>query len=142
MANTIDLEVITPSKTFYKGPVNIVICNTAAGEEGFMANHAWACKILVPGKLWIKEQAGGDFRCAVISGGFVDVKDTIHLFADSAEWVEDIDLERAEAAKERAEAVLKNPDGAATPDELNKAEIHLARAKARIKGAKDGAVRK
>ena len=142
MAKTIDLEVITPSETFYSGPVNIVIVNTATGEEGFMANHAWACKILAPGKLWIKEQEGGEFRCAVVSGGFVDVKDTIHLFADSAEWLEDIDLERAEAAKERAEKTLRNEDHTATPYELNKAEIHLARAKARIKAVHDGPNRK
>ncbi len=142
MAKTIDLEVITPSGTFYKGAVNIVICNTALGEEGFMANHAWACKILVPGKLWIKEQEGGEFRCAVISGGFVDVKETVHLFADSAEWLEEIDLEGAEAAKEAAEKILKNEDKTRTSAELNRAEKDLAIAKARIKAAKDGGKRK
>ena len=46
MAKSVLLEVITPSKLFYKGEVEIIMVRTASGEEGFMAGHTWACKLL------------------------------------------------------------------------------------------------
>ena len=52
MAKSFKLEVITPSKLFYKGDVEIVIVRTLEGEEGFMADHSWACKLLDVGELW------------------------------------------------------------------------------------------
>ena len=46
MANSVRLEVITPSKLFYRGEVELVIVTTLDGDEGFMAGHVWACKLL------------------------------------------------------------------------------------------------
>lgn len=55
MAKSVQLEVITPSKLFYKGEVG-VITRTLQGDEGFMADHAkWACKLLDTGELWFRE---------------------------------------------------------------------------------------
>ena len=86
MAKSILLEVITPSKLFYKGEVELVICRTLTGDEGFMANHSWACKLLDVGELWIQEAGAKDFRVAAIAGGYVDVKDYIVIYTDAAEW--------------------------------------------------------
>ena len=85
MAKTINLEIITPEKLFYKGEAEMVIVSTREGKEGFMANHAWACKLLAPGEVQIKED-GGAFRVGKLSGGYIDVKEKTVIFADTAEW--------------------------------------------------------
>ena len=96
MANSVKLEVITPSKLFYSGEVELVIVTTLTGDEGFMANHSWATKLLDVGELWIQEKGKtyDEFKVAAVSGGFIDVKESIVIFTDAAEWSEDIDMER------------------------------------------------
>ena len=120
MANSIRLEIITPERLFYDGDVELVIVRTLNGDEGFMANHAWACKLLSTGELWIQEKGSKEFKIAAISGGYIDVQKTIVIFTDSAEWPEEIDENRAIKAKERAETSLQ----ATLHDDL---EIRLAK---------------
>ena len=50
MAKTIKLEIITPSRLFYRGDIEMIIVPTLYGEEGFMANHSWATKLLDVGE--------------------------------------------------------------------------------------------
>ena len=107
MAKSVQLEVITPSKLFYKGNVELVIVRTLLGDEGFMANHAWATKLLVAGELWIQEAGSKDFKIAALAGGYVDVRQNIVIYTDAAEWPEQIDVKRAEEEKAKAEAWLK-----------------------------------
>ena len=52
--NSFRLEVMTPSKLFYRGEVDMVIVTTKDGDEGFMAGHVWACKLLEVSELWIQ----------------------------------------------------------------------------------------
>ena len=87
MANSVRLEVITPSKLFYRGEVELVIVTTLDGDEGFMAGHVWACKLLDVGELWIQEKGAGknEFRVAAVAGGFIDVKDSIVIYTDAVE---------------------------------------------------------
>jgi F-type H+-transporting ATPase subunit epsilon len=135
MANSIKLEVITPERLFYEGEIELVIARTLLGDEGFMANHSWACKLLATGELWIQEKGSRDFKVAAISGGYIDVQKTIVIFTDSAEWPEEIDAERAQRAKERAEDSL-----AAFPNkgiEIELAKIAIEKALTRI-NVKDG----
>lgn len=103
MAKPIKLEIITPSKLFYKGEVEIVMCKTSEGYEGFMANHTWACKLLQVGELCIQECGNGECKIAAISGGYIDVKDSIIVYTDAAEWSDEIDVERAKTLKAEAE---------------------------------------
>ncbi len=130
MANSIKLEVITPERLFYEGEVEMVIVRTLEGDEGFMANHAWACKLLATGELWIQEKGSKDFRVAAIAGGYIDVQNMIVIFTDSAEWPEEIDEERAKAAKERAESKLKIEPKDSMEIEL--ARLAIARALTRM----------
>lgn len=139
MANSIRLEVITPERLFYDGEIEMVIVRTLNGDEAFMANHAWACKLLATGELWIQEKGSKDYRIAALSGGYVDVQDTIVIFADSAEWPEEIDAERAQIAKERAEFSLN-----ASPKddlEIRLAKVAIEKALTRIH-VKDGGYRR
>ena len=120
MAKSVILEVITPSKLFYKGEVSLVMCKTFEGYEGFMADHTWACKLLDVGELCIQESGSKEFKTAAISGGYIDVKDSFIVYADSAEWAEEIDVDRAKALKAEAE------DWLSQHNEDNK-EVELAK---------------
>lgn len=88
MANTFDLEIITPSKRFYGGEVEHVICKTGEGYEGFLANHAWTCKLLDAGKLRFREKGAKEdvWREASAAGGFIDIKDSVIIYTDAVEW--------------------------------------------------------
>jgi F-type H+-transporting ATPase subunit epsilon len=130
MPKSIQLEVITPSKLFYKGDVELVIARTQSGDEGFMAGHTWAVKLLDAGELWFQEAGAKDFKIAALAGGFIDVKDNIIIFTDAAEWPEQIDLERAQHEKELAEDWLKHPSG--DDAEIAKAKIAIAKSMTRM----------
>ena len=106
MAKSFLLEIVTPEKLFYYGKAEIVIARTLTGEEGFMAGHSWACKLLGTGELWFREAGEKDYRLAAVSGGFVDVQDHILVFTDSAEWAEEIDVDRATTAQKREQEWL------------------------------------
>lgn len=110
MAKTFKLKVITPERMFYTGDVEIVIVRTDGGDEGFMADHIWACKLLVPAEMKIKQAgaAKNEFLLAAISEGFINVKDTVTIYTNAAEWPEEIDVQRAEKAKEKAEEKLRH----------------------------------
>ena len=130
MANSIKLEIITPSKLFYRGFVELVIVTTLEGDEGFMYGHSWACKLLDIGELWIQEEGAGpdDFRVAAISGGFIDVKDSIIIYTDAVEWAEDIDMQRALSEKAKAEDWLTKHKDDGDPNEVLLAKAAITKA--------------
>lgn len=143
MSNSVKLEIITPSKLFYRGEIELVIARTLEGDEGFMAGHSWACKLLDIGELWIQEKGKtySDFRIAAISGGFIDVKDSIIIFTDAAEWSEDIDMDRVLSEKSKAEDWLTT-ETKHDPNEITQAKIAIAKAVTRMHVAEGGARRK
>jgi len=137
MPKSFKLTVLTPEKVFYSGDAEIVIIRTTSGEEGFMANHQWACKIIVPGEMKIKEKGAkkSDFKLAAVSDGYIKAAGDITIYTDAAEWPQEIDLDRAERAKKRAEEKLKISNQ--TKYDKVEAEIALHRAIARIKVKSD-----
>jgi F-type H+-transporting ATPase subunit epsilon len=86
MAKAFSLKIVTPEKLFYEGEVEMLIVRTTSGDEGFMADHTWACKLLVPGQVRFKEIGAHDFRTAAVTGGCVDVRSGTLLYADAVEW--------------------------------------------------------
>ncbi len=143
MARSVLLEVITPSKLFYKDKVEMVIVRTLTGEEGFMPGHTWACKLLDVGVLWIKEEGATDFKAAAIANGYIDVRDNFVIYTDAAEWAEDIDMERAVNQRQLVEQWLKTHDKNNTDEnEIVKAKIALAKQATRMRLAENGARRK
>jgi F-type H+-transporting ATPase subunit epsilon len=141
MANSVRLEVITPSKLFYRGEVELVIVTTLDGDEGFMAGHVWACKLLDVGELWIQEKgaAKNEWRVAAVAGGFIDVKDSIVIYTDAVEWSEDIDMERVLSEKAKVEDWLgKHPDANEDSAEMQNAKRMLAKAETRTNVADGG----
>ena len=140
MANSVKLEIITPSKLFYRGFVELVIVTTLEGDEGFMYGHSWACKLLDIGELWIQEEGAGndEWRVAAVSGGFIDVKDSIVIYTDAVEWSEDIDMERVLGEKAKAEDWLTVHKEDGDPNDVLKAKIAISKAITRSHVAEGG----
>ena len=126
---TILLEVATPDKgEVFSKEINMLIVRSICGELGILPKHARLLTELVPYPIRIKE-SGGETQLFV-SGGFMEVTpDKITILADAAENPDDIDVERAKAAYQRASERLNKKD----PEiDIDRAEAALARAKARL----------
>ncbi|HQD50316.1 MAG TPA: F0F1 ATP synthase subunit epsilon [Defluviitaleaceae bacterium] len=118
------LKIITPDRNFFDEEVDMVIFRTIQGDMGVLPGHAPLTTILSIGIIRIKQ--GEEEKRATLIGGFAEIQpDRITILADAAEWPEEIDKERAEAAKRRAEERLAKK----TED------INVARAEAALKRA-------
>lgn len=103
--STIQLEIVTPERKVYSDNVNMVIVKGELGELGILPKHAPFVTPLQISPIRIKKD-GDEFKIA-ISGGFIEVNpEKIVLLAETAELPEEIDIDRAMAAKERAERRL------------------------------------
>lgn len=122
------LKIITPDRVFFEEPVEMVEFNTTEGEIGIYPQHVPTTVIVAPGILTITQDGG--HREAALHAGFAEIlQDGVTILAEIIEWPEEIDIERAEAAKERAEKRLASR----TPEtDVARAETALQRAIARI----------
>ena len=126
---TILLEVATPDKgEVFSKEINMLIVRSICGELGILPKHARLLTELNPHAMRIKESDGE--TQLFVSGGFMEVTpDKITILADAAENPDDIDVDRAKAAYERASERLNKKDAEI---DINRAEAALARAKARL----------
>lgn len=126
--NLFTLRIITPDRVFYEGEVSMVEFNTTEGEIGIYKKHVPTTVIVSPGILTITEP--GETKEAALHAGFAEIlQDEVVILAEVIEWPHEIDLERAEAAKARAEERLRSK----TPEtDILRAETALQRALARI----------
>ena len=140
MANTVKLEIVTPEKHFYRGEVELVIARTLNGDEGFMAGHTWGCKLLDIGELWIREPEAevNTYKLAAVGGGFIDIKESIIIFADSIEWKKDIDVDRANREKEAAEDWLRKNEESAPEYEVKRVRNEMKKCEMRLQVAEGG----
>lgn len=133
MAQQINLEVVTPTGAVVSEDVDIVNAPGMGGDFGVLANHAPFLSTIKIGALTYEN--GKDRKALMVSGGFCEVSNNkITFLVESAEAKEDIDVDRAMKAKERAEKRLK----AQADHNFNaaRAEAALARAIARLKVVK------
>lgn len=123
------LQIVTPDRIFYEDDaVNMLEFNTTEGEIGVYKRHIPTTVIVKPGLLYIHKDE--EIKVAALHAGFAEIlQDKVTILAEIIEWPEEIDTERAEAAKSRAEERLNgnNPD----IDEA-RAKAALARALVRI----------
>ena len=127
--NNFTLEIITPDRVFYKGEAKMVEMNTTEGEIGVLPGHIPMTVIVKPGILTIYE-ADGEEKEAALHAGFAEIlPEKVTLLAEIIEWPDEIDRDRAEAARARAEERLRS----ATPEtDMLRAQTALMRAVARI----------
>ena len=104
----IKFEIVTPERVVLKEEVLQVTVPTIEGEITVLPKHSPLVSILKPGVLEMKK-LDGTIEIASVSGGFVEVLlNKVIILADTAERAEEIDLERAEEARKKAEESLKN----------------------------------
>ena len=126
-----DLKIITPDRTFYEGQATMVEFNTTEGQIGVYKNHIPMTVIVKPGILAI---TGDEVLTAALHAGFVEIlQDSITILAEIIEWPKEIDVARAEAAKERAEKLIQEK---AQATDMVRAEASLLRAITRIQVVK------
>ena len=128
MAEIFKVEIITPDRIFYEGEAEFLEFSTTAGDIGIYAKHIPMTTVLTPGAVIIHKD--GDEIVAAVHSGFVEILgDKVTLLAEIAEWPEEIDVTRAEAAKARAEEHLANKT---IDTDIKRAELALRRAITRI----------
>ena len=128
---TLRLQFVTPEKAIAHDDVDEVQLPLADGYAGILPGHAPMLAALRTGQMWYRK--GGETHHGFVSGGFVEVTgDRVSVLARIAERGEDIDLERAEAAKRRAEERIGKP---VMEIDTERARISLLRAISRLDAA-------
>lgn len=123
-------EIVSQDRMVWEGDADIVIAPGELGEMGILPNHAPLLSTLRYGILRVRYQ--GSEEVFTVAGGLIEVQpDLVTVLADSAENVEEIDVARAEAAKRRAEEVMKQPP-AEDADTYMKLESALRRSNLRL----------
>ncbi len=126
--NKFTLKVITPDRVFYEEEVSMVEFNTVEGEVGIYKQHIPMTMIIAPGILTITQE--NETKEAALHAGFAEIlQDKVTILAEIIEWPTEIDLKRAEEAKERAESRIREH---APGTDMKRAEMSLKRAVARI----------
>ena len=122
------VEIITPERVFYTGEATMIEFTSVEGDMGVYKNHIPLTTVLAPGIVTITEEDGQ--KKAAVHAGFAEIlRDKVTLLAEIAEWPDEIDTDRAERARKRAEERL-----AAKAESLDvaRAELALKRALVRI----------
>ena len=122
------LEIVTPERSFFQGEVDRVIVRGVEGEMAILKNRAPIITPLAIGKIRILKD--GEERVAAAVNGYISVdKEKTTIITDSAEWPDEIDVERAREAKERAERRLRERSEGL---DIDRAELALRRALNRL----------
>ena len=121
------LEIISPDRVFYQGDVAMVELTTSEGDVGIYKNHIPMTMIVVPGIVTITEEEGQ--KRAALHSGFIEVlPDKVTILAELAEWPDEIDLNRAEEARVRAQRRLETADSS-----MNMIRANMALRKALVR---------
>lgn len=134
MADKLNLEVITPERLVLSEWADEVVVPGLGGELGILPEHTPLISQLQTGVLTYRQ--GSEKKQIHVSGGFVEVQpDRVSVLSDVAEKPEEIDLERAQRAKDSAEKQLKSQGD---DIDFHSAELKLQRAMTRIQLAGKG----
>jgi F-type H+-transporting ATPase subunit epsilon len=132
--STIRCEVVTAERRVFEDAVSMVVAPGIEGQLGILPHHAPLMTTLTYGELIIHREGQEDEYIA-IGGGFLEVgPDHVTILADSAERAEEIDEQRAEAARHRAEELMEQKQR--EDIEFIRAEAALRRSVLRLKVAR------
>lgn len=130
MAETIQLEIVTPERLVIKDDAEDVQIPGKTGYLGILPGHAPLITEIAVGE--ISYHTGGQLRRLAVAWGFAEVlPDKVTILAETAERPEEIDVNRAQAARQRAEEELRKAGPSGDAD----AQAALQRAKARLEVA-------
>lgn len=124
--STFHLQVVTPDGCLFDGQAERVVCRTIEGDVCILARHSNYCTALGMGDAHVVD-AEGKTRHAACMGGMLSVMNgEARLVATTWEWADQIDADRAERSKARAEKVLAQTDADARDLELAQARLKRA----------------
>ena len=124
------IKIIAPDRTFFEGEVSFIEFNTIEGIIGVYPRHIPMTVVIAPGVLRLDTPEGR--KEAALHSGFAEILgDSVKILAESVEWPEEIDRNRAEEAKLRAERRIKD-----SAMDANRAELALKRAVLRLQMSK------
>jgi len=132
---SMNFEIVTPERVVLREEVIQVTAPTRDGEITVLPGHIPLVAALLPGVIEIKKQ-DGTLEIMSVSGGFIEVlKDKVVILADTAERAEEIDIDRAREARERARQTKENAE---KMDHVEFADLsaRIAKELARTKAAK------
>ncbi len=122
--NLVDVEIITPDRVFYTGEATMIEFNTTEGEIGVYPNHIALTTVIAPGIVTISTEE--EQVKAAVHAGFAEIlPDKVTLLAEIAEWPDEIDVKRAQAAEERARERLEKKEANL---DVMRAEVALKKA--------------
>ena len=128
-AKTTELSVVTATGTVADGPVRSVTIPTTDGEITALPDHVPLVSVIRPGVITIR--TAKDEQHLAIAGGFLKVSgESVAVLADTAERADDIDRQRAEQARKRAEQAMA---GKLEREELAETQAELAKHLARLR---------
>ena len=130
MADKLSVEIVTGERVVFREEgVDMVVAPGGAGALGILPQHAPLITTLSFGELRIKK--GSEEQSILVYGGFMEVgDDKVLVLADSAERAEEVDVERAETARRRAEESIA---GRQSTMDLEEAQATLRRANLRLR---------
>jgi F-type H+-transporting ATPase subunit epsilon len=122
---TFPVIIVSPEQVLYEGEGEMVVCRTTEGEIAFMPGHQPLLGALGTAKVRVIQPEGE--QAAAVHEGFVEVTgDRVVVLSDVAELPEQIDVARAQAAKERAETGLRSePENEELKAALARADLRL-----------------
>ncbi|MEP7200238.1 MAG: F0F1 ATP synthase subunit epsilon [Chloroflexota bacterium] len=130
----IKLDIVTIERQVFSEDVDMVVAPGTEGMLGILPHHAPLMTGLKAGELIIKRRGTPD-QLVAIGGGFMEVRpDKVTILADSAERADEIDIARAEEARQRAAELLKEKP--ADIAQYAALEIALRRAEVRLRVAR------
>jgi F-type H+-transporting ATPase subunit epsilon len=128
----LSVQIVTAEReVFSDTDVDMVVAPGSEGVLGILPRHAPLLTTLAPGEIRVKK--GGIETDMAVGGGFLQIsKDRVLILADSAERSDELDAQRAEQARERAEQAVKEAMKGGTPVQVEAARLALRRSMARI----------
>ena len=127
---TFPLRIGTPDGLLFEGEAERIVCRSITGDLAVLANHCNFCTALGMGEAHVVLEDGTRKTAACIGGMLSMMNGTCRLLATTWEWKEDIDEQRAQEAKKRAEEMIAK--GGLTDHDYKVAEAKLQRALVRL----------
>ena len=125
------LSVVTAERTIYEGHIEMLVATTPIGEIGILTNHHPLVTKIAPGGLKLTYPDKTE-EILFASGGYLEVNNNkAIMLADTVTNIEDIQIEEARAAKERAQKMLLTAKDDVEREALE-AELHMQMAKERL----------
>lgn len=132
--SSMKIKIIAPDRLFYEGDADMIELTTTEGQIGVYKGHIPLTAVVAPGVLRIYESEGSVKSAALMSGFIEILQDGVTVLAEIVEWPDEIDLNRANEAKIRAERRISEK---ATETNMARAELALKKAVVRIETVED-----